>query len=57
MRDLVELSRNSEDERVRSVCLVAILDRAGIRPYDADPAAEEAQDRRRGAAFRPSVIR
>ncbi len=41
MRDLVELSRTAEDERVRSVCLVAVLDRAGVRPVDYDAAAEE----------------
>jgi hypothetical protein len=32
MRGLVDLAKNAEDERVRSVCLVAVLDRAGIRP-------------------------
>ncbi len=32
MRGLVDLARNAEDERVRSVCLIAVLDRAGVRP-------------------------
>lgn len=34
MRGLIDLGKNAEDERVRSVCLVAVLDRAGIRPID-----------------------
>jgi hypothetical protein len=34
MRGLIELANNAEDERVRSVCLVAVLDRADIRPID-----------------------
>ena len=34
MLGLIDLAKNAEDERVRSVCLVAVLDRAGIRPID-----------------------
>jgi hypothetical protein len=34
MRGLIALANNAEDERVRSVCLVAVLDRAGVRPID-----------------------
>ena len=34
MRGLVDLARNAEDERVRSVCLIAVLDRAGVRAID-----------------------
>jgi len=34
MRGHAELANNAEDERVRSVCLVAVLDRAGVRPID-----------------------
>jgi hypothetical protein len=49
MRDLVELSRTAEDERVKSVCLVAILDRGGVRPCDFDPAEDKAQS----PAFNP----
>jgi hypothetical protein len=45
MKELIGLALRAEDERVKSVCAVAVLDRAGIRPYDADPAAEEAQSR------------
>jgi hypothetical protein len=41
MRDLVELSRTAADERVRAVCLVAILDRAGVKPIDYDPREEK----------------
>jgi hypothetical protein len=37
MRGLIELAKNAEDERVRSVCLVAVLDRAGIRGEDYNP--------------------
>ena len=42
MRELVELAKTAEDERVRSVCLVAVLDRAGLRPIDHDPAEDKA---------------
>ena len=34
MVGLIDLARNAEDERVRSVCLMAVLDRAGVRPID-----------------------
>jgi hypothetical protein len=34
VRGLIDRGKNAEDERVRSVCLVAVLDRAGIRPID-----------------------
>jgi hypothetical protein len=37
MYGLIELAKNAEDERVRSVCLVAVLDRAGIRGEDYNP--------------------
>ena len=37
MRGLIELAKTAEDERVRSVCLVAVLDRAGVKPIDFDP--------------------
>jgi hypothetical protein len=47
MNELVRLSLEAEDERVRSVCCIAVLDRAGIRPYDADPQAEDALNARR----------
>jgi hypothetical protein len=43
MRELIELAKTAEDERVRSVCLVAVLDRAGIRGYDHDPKADGAE--------------
>src|SRR5580700_12215642 len=32
MRELIHLAKTAEDERVRSVCLIAVLDRAGVRP-------------------------
>jgi hypothetical protein len=37
MRGLIELAKNAEGERVRSVCIIAVLDRAGVRPIDFDP--------------------
>ena len=43
MRGLVQLAQHAEDERVRSVCLVAVLDRAGVKPIDYDPAEEKAE--------------
>jgi hypothetical protein len=43
MRGLVELAKTSEDDRVRSVCLVAVLDRAGLRPMDYDPNQEQSE--------------
>jgi hypothetical protein len=40
MRGLIELAKTAEDERVRSVCIVAVLDRAGVKPIDFDPDEE-----------------
>ena len=37
-----DLAKTAEDERVRSVCLVAVLDRAGVRAIDYDPITDEA---------------
>jgi hypothetical protein len=31
---LIALARTAQDERVRSVCMLAVLDRAGIRPVE-----------------------
>jgi hypothetical protein len=45
MRGLVELAKTAEDGRVRSVCLIAVFDRAGVKPIDYDP-AEEAANRK-----------
>jgi hypothetical protein len=43
-RAIVELALDQDaDQRVRSVCLVAALDRAGIKPMDYDPAQEQVQ--------------
>ena len=42
MTGLVDLAKNAEDERVRSVCLIAVLDRAGVMPIDR-PEAEPDQ--------------
>jgi hypothetical protein len=43
MQRLIELALNAADERVASVCGVAVLDRAGIRPTDYDPAQDQPQ--------------
>ena len=42
MRELIDLAKTAEDERVRSVCLIAVLDRAGVRPIDKPMDEEEA---------------
>jgi hypothetical protein len=41
MARLIELALHAEDERVASVCGIAVLDRAGIRPTDFDPSQAE----------------
>jgi hypothetical protein len=41
MRELVTLAKTAEDERVPSVCLVAVLDREGVRAIDHDSIAEK----------------
>ena len=41
---MIDLALHAEDERVRSICAVAVLDRAGVRPVDFDP-AEELEER------------
>ena len=46
------LAKTAADERVRSVCLIAVLDRAGvIKPIDFDPASEAKEQPR----FNPRV--
>ena len=52
MAGLIDLAKNAEDERVRSVCLIAVLDRAGVRPIDYDPAEDAAA---RQPKFDPSL--
>ena len=37
---LVDLALHAEDERARSICLVAVLDRSGVKPMDYDPAQD-----------------
>jgi hypothetical protein len=41
MRELVALAKTAEDERVRAVCLVAVLDRAGVKPIEYDPTQDQ----------------
>ncbi len=43
MAGLIDLAKNAVDEKVRAVCLVAVLDRAGVRPADYDPASDAEQ--------------
>jgi hypothetical protein len=38
--ELVDLALNCPDEKVRAGCLIAALDRAGLRPMDFDVKAE-----------------
>ena len=52
MAGLINLAKNAVDERVRSVCLIAVLDRAGVRPIDYDPAEDAAA---RQPKFDPSL--
>jgi hypothetical protein len=40
MHELVKLALTAEDERVKSFCLVACLDRAGLKPTEYDPTSE-----------------
>jgi len=40
MARLIELALHADDERVASVCGVAVLDRAGIRPTDYNPSED-----------------
>jgi hypothetical protein len=50
---LIDLQNDPEcDPRVRSVCAMAVLDRAGVRPIDFDP-AEELKNARK-PAFNPA---
>jgi len=43
MRELIRLGLTAEDERVKSVACVAVLDRAGVKPIDHDPAEDQVQ--------------
>jgi hypothetical protein len=44
MEVLVDIANNpNEDGRVRAVCAVAVLDRAGVRPVDYDSSEERAE--------------
>jgi hypothetical protein len=45
MRELVKLALTAEDERVKSVCLIAALDRAGLKPTEFNPLAENTDAR------------
>jgi hypothetical protein len=41
MKKLIELGLHADDEQVKSLCLVAVLDRAGARAIDFDLAEEK----------------
>jgi hypothetical protein len=47
MRELIDLAKTAEDERI------AVLDRAGVRPIDFDPAQEQAK---KAPPFDPSLF-
>jgi hypothetical protein len=55
MAGLIDLAKNAVDERVRSVCLIAVLDRAGVQPIGYDPKADEADEAAGMAKFDPSL--
>ena len=40
---MIRLGLTAEDERVKSVACVAVLDRAGVKPIDYDPAEDQSQ--------------
>ena len=40
---LVNLALYAEDERVRSICLVAVLDRSGVKPMEYDSSQDQPQ--------------
>jgi hypothetical protein len=50
--ELVDLALNADDERIRFGCLVAALDRAGVKPIDFD---EKAVDGAQRPKFDPSL--
>ena len=48
MKVLIGLARDTQaDERVRSVCAMAVLDRGGVRGFDFDPKTEEGANLKR----------
>jgi hypothetical protein len=53
MRGLVELANTAEDERVRSVCIIAVLDRAGIKPIEAAEMLEQLKKQDQKPQFDP----
>jgi hypothetical protein len=57
MWGLVNLACTAEDERVRSVSLIAVLDRAGIKPMDYDPDEETRQLHKLPLAERKARLR
>jgi hypothetical protein len=50
--ELVDMALHSEDERIRFGCLVAAIDRAGIKPFDFDPKTDGDQPR---PTFNPAL--
>jgi hypothetical protein len=53
MRELIRLGLTAEDERVKSVACVAVLDRAGVKPIDHDPNADKVKPTWDPAALSP----
>ena len=56
MRGLIDLAKNAEDERVRSVCLIAALDRAGVRPIDKPETEPEQRPAFEPRAYNPADL-
>lgn len=54
MRELIKLATTAEDERVRSVCVIAVLDRAGIKPIEAEVMLDQLKSEQKGSGFNPA---
>src|ERR1700760_4352307 len=56
MKELINLMMSAEDERVRSLCALAILDRGGVRPLKHQQVLDEIEAQRKAqkSAFNPA---
>lgn len=54
MAELVRLALEAEDERVRSVCVIAVLDRAGLKPIEAAEMLEQLKAEEKKPKYDPS---
>src|ERR1700761_3595293 len=57
MKELINLMMGAEDERVRSLCALAVLDRSGVRPLEHQQVLDEieAQKKAQKSEFDPSL--